>query len=104
VTRDYDAWKLRSDRDDWSEKNHEPPKKRDDFSVVQVFEDKAHEWVRRHVDADEAFSAARHYTTSLGAKLGVVESVLIVNRSDECCFLWIKGKGIVFPRANLTPP
>ena len=68
-----------------------------EFSVCQFFEDDSNEYVRRFVSAEEAVTAARHYTTSVGAKLGTTKRVIITDGGDCCVFEWIFGKGVVFP-------
>lgn len=96
----YDGWKTRSDLDDWAAQNHEPPRdERDEFSVVQVFADGSHDWVREHVSAAEACRAAYHYTHNVAVKLGLglVQWVMIVDGGDNCCFLWKRGEGVVYP-------
>lgn len=95
---DYDRWKLRSDRDDWAAQNHDLPDDddRDEFSVVQFFEDGSHETVREGVSAEEAVAAAAHYCRSIGAQLGLVERVIISDSGDLCCFEWRRGEGVTF--------
>jgi hypothetical protein len=68
------------------------------FSVYQYFKDGSYEQVRAHVGAEEAVTAARHYTQSVGAKMGVVDMVKIVaDADDSVCFQWEAAKGITFP-------
>jgi hypothetical protein len=67
------------------------------FNVVQFFDDGTYEYVRRNVDAEEAVNAAKHYCTSVGAKLGMVRQVLITDQGDITVFQWKFGEGIVFP-------
>lgn len=66
------------------------------FNVVQFFQDDSYEYVRRGVPAEEAVSAAKHYCSSVGARLGMVKQVMITDTGDCCCFLWEYGKGITF--------
>jgi hypothetical protein len=68
-----------------------------EFSVCQFFEDETYEYVRRYVDAEQAIVAARHYTTSVGAKLGTTRRVIITDGGDYCCFEWKFGEGVTFP-------
>ena len=68
-----------------------------EFSVCQFFIDGSHEYVRRFVSAEEAVKAACHYTTSVGAKLGVVERVIITDGGDCTVFDWRKGVGVIWP-------
>jgi hypothetical protein len=68
-----------------------------EFSVYQFFADDSYEEVRRFVDADEAVRAARHYTTSVGAKIGTTVRVIITDGGDFTVFEWRFGQGVVFP-------
>jgi hypothetical protein len=67
-----------------------------EFSVCQFFTDGSYEYVRRWVDAEEAVKAAKHYCTSVGAKLGVVERVIITDGGDCINFEWKRGEGVTF--------
>ena len=73
---------------------------RDEFSVCQFFADpnQPPEWVRCHVSAEEAVKAACHYTTSVGARFGFVERVIITDGGDCTVFDWRKGVGVVWPK------
>jgi hypothetical protein len=68
-----------------------------EFSVCQFFADGSYEYVRRFVTAEEAVHAAKHYCTSVGARLGTTERVIITDGGDCCVFEWQHGKGVVFP-------
>lgn len=68
-----------------------------EFSVWQFFADDTSERVRHSVDAEEAVSAAHHYTTSVGARLGFTKRVIIVDGGDFTTFEWKAGQGVVFP-------
>jgi hypothetical protein len=70
---------------------------RNEYSVVQFFEDGSYEYVRRFVSAEEAVNAAKHYTSSVGVQLGIVKRVIITDGGDCINFEWIAGKGIVYP-------
>ena len=72
---------------------------REEFSVWQFFSDpeQAPECVRQWVSAAEAVKAACHYTTSVGARFGLVERVIITDGGDCTVFEWRKGVGIVWP-------
>lgn len=72
---------------------------REEFSVWQFFADPEQqpECVRRHVSAPEAVKAACHYTTSVGARSGFVERVIITDGGDCTVFEWQKGIGIIWP-------
>jgi hypothetical protein len=69
---------------------------RDEFSVRQFFDNGEHEYVRRFVSADEAVEAACHYITSVGARFGFVERVIITDGGDCTVFEWKKGIGITW--------
>jgi hypothetical protein len=68
----------------------------DEYSVCQFFEDDSYEYVRRHVTAEEAVKAARHYTTSVGARIGTTKRVIITDSGDCINFEWQYGKGVTF--------
>lgn len=83
------------------------------FSVYQFFQDGSYERVRYHVPVDEAMRAAKHYTESIGARLGSTRRVIITDAGDFTNFDWRYGEGIVyptraegatFPGAKNTPP
>ena len=67
------------------------------FNVVQFFVDGSYEYVRRGVHAEEAVNAAKHYSTSVGARLGTTKRVIITDSGDEINFEWEFGKGVTFP-------
>ena len=68
------------------------------FSVYQFFLDGTYECVRTHVDVEEAVRAAMHYSSSVGARIGATQRVIITDTGDCCAFEWKYGEGIVFPR------
>lgn len=68
-----------------------------EFSVYQYFKDGTYEKVRDHVGAEEAVMAAKHYTMSIAAQLGMVVKVLVEDGGGFTNFLWERDKGIVFP-------
>jgi hypothetical protein len=68
-----------------------------EFSVAQFFQDGTYEYVRRYVDAEEAVTAAKHYTTSVGAQLGTTVRVIITDGGDFTNFEWQFGKGVTYP-------
>lgn len=69
------------------------------FSVCQFFTDKTagYEYVRRNVSVEEAMEAFRHYTTSVGARFGFVDRVIITDGGDCINAEWKLGEGIVYP-------
>lgn len=68
-----------------------------EFSVCQFFEDDTFEYVRRFVDAEEAVDAAKHYTSNVAAKLGIVRRVIITDGGDCTNFEWKFGVGVTYP-------
>jgi hypothetical protein len=72
-----------------------------EFSVYQFFADDSYEYVRRFVSAKEAVETALHYTTSVGAKLGITKRVTITDGLDCTNFEWVFGKGVTFPPSAL---
>lgn len=68
-----------------------------EFSVCQFFEDGSHEYTRRYVDAEEAVRAFRHYTTSVGASLGMTVRVVLTDGGDCTNMEWKHSEGIVYP-------
>jgi hypothetical protein len=70
------------------------------YSVCQFFPDGSYEYVRRHVLAGEAVSAFRHYTNSVGARMGFTVRVIITDGLDNTNAEWVYGKGLVFPAAE----
>jgi hypothetical protein len=68
-----------------------------EFSVCQFFPDGSYEYTRRYVEAEEAVKAAIHYATSVGAKLGTTERVIITDGGDCISWEWKRSEGIVFP-------
>jgi hypothetical protein len=71
-----------------------------EFSVCQFFEDGSYEYVRRNVSAEEAVNAAKHYTTSVGARMGMTKRVIITDGGDCTNFEWKYGEGITYPPRN----
>ena len=67
------------------------------FNVCQTFEDGTEEYVRRFVPAEEAVAAFKHYTNSVGARMGMVSRVIITDGGDCTNAEWVYGKGIIFP-------
>lgn len=74
-----------------------------EFSVCQFFEDDTYEYVRRYVSAEEAVKAAVHYTSSVGAKLGVIKRVIITDGDDYINLEWVFGKGVTYPPKGECP-
>ncbi len=68
-----------------------------EFSVVQFFKDGTGEYVRRMVSAKEAVEAAKHYTETIGARLGLTKRVIITDADDFTVFEWKHGQGVTYP-------
>jgi hypothetical protein len=68
-----------------------------EYSVCQFFQNGSYEYVRRFVSAEEATDVARHYCTSVGAKIGTTVRVIITDGGDCINLEWQFGKGITFP-------
>jgi len=68
-----------------------------EFSVCQFFKDGTYEYVRRMVSAEEAVTAAKHYTESVGARIGLVTRVIITDGGDFTNFEWKHGEGVTYP-------
>jgi len=71
-----------------------------EFSVCQFFADGSYEYVRRGVSAEEAVNAAKHYTSSVGARMGMTRRVIITDGGDNCNFEWTYGEGVTYPPRN----
>lgn len=67
-----------------------------EYNVVQWFENGVYEYVRRNVTAEQAFEAARHYCTCVGAKLGTTVRVIIEDDGGNAAFEWTREQGIIF--------
>lgn len=68
-----------------------------EFSVYQFFPDGSYECVRSFVSAEEAMRAFKHYISSVGARLGTTQRVIITDGGDCTNFEWKYGEGITFP-------
>jgi hypothetical protein len=79
----------------------ESESERPEFSVCQFFVTGEYEYVRRYVTARKAVEAARHYTDSVAAKIGVVDRVIITDGGDCTVFEWLFGKGVTYPTKEM---
>jgi len=68
-----------------------------EFSVYQFFPNEQYEKVRAFVSAEEAVTAAEHYTNNVASRMGLTQRVIITDGGDNIVFEWLQGKGIVFP-------
>lgn len=75
-----------------------------EFSVCQFFEDGSYEYVRRFVSDREAVEAFKHYTTSVGARMGFTKRVIITDGGDCVNVEWKFGEGIVYPPTLKSDP
>lgn len=74
------------------------------FSVCQFFPTGDYEYVRRNVPAEEAVQAFKHYTTSVGARMGTTVRVILTDSGDCVNAEWEYGKGVVYPPDLVTQP
>jgi hypothetical protein len=72
-----------------------------EFSVCQFFHDDIYEYVRRGVSIEEAVDAFKHYTTSVGARLGTTKRVIITDGGDCTNAEWEFGKGLTYPHTEV---
>lgn len=71
-----------------------------EFSVCQFFSDDSYEYVRRYVSPEDAMEAFKHYTTSVGARIGITKRVIITDGYDYTNMEWKYGEGITFPKIS----
>jgi len=71
---------------------------RGEYNVVQYFVDGKYEYTRRRVSTEEAVEAFKHYTISVGAKIGMTSRVMITDGDDCVVAEWQYGPGFVFPQ------
>lgn len=64
-----------------------------EFSICQFFANDSYEYVARLVDAEEAVTVFRRYTTSVGAKIGTTKRVIVTDGGDSIVLEWEFGKG-----------
>lgn len=69
-----------------------------EFSVCQFFEDDSYEYVCRYVSAEEALLKFKHYTNSVGARMGITKRVIITDGGDCINMQWEFRKGITYPK------
>jgi hypothetical protein len=71
-----------------------------EHSVCQFFVNGTHEYVRRHVDGEEAVKVFAHYTSNPASRIGIVTRVTVTDGGNMINLEWVYGKGIVFPPPN----
>jgi hypothetical protein len=75
----------------------------DEYSVYQFLKNDTYERVREFVGVEEAVKAAKHYSSSVGARLGITRRVIITDDGDHTVFEWKHGEGITFPPEAARP-
>jgi hypothetical protein len=78
----------------------ETQRSKETFNVCQFFQDKTYEYVRRGVSAEEAIKAYKHYTTSVGARLGTTVQVIVTDSGDYINMEWTFAEGYVYPHPD----
>jgi hypothetical protein len=68
-----------------------------EFNVWLFFENGPHDQIRHRVSAEEAMKTFAHYTSSVMAKLGIVQRVIVTDGGDYCCAEWKLSEGYTFP-------
>jgi hypothetical protein len=69
------------------------------FNVVVFDADGYWHYGSRDVEAREAVETAKELADLATTPAGVeTERVMITDSDDYCCFLWERGKGVMFPR------
>lgn len=63
------------------------------FSVYQFFDDGSYEKVREYVPGLQAVEAFKHYTTSVGARCGIVVRVIVTDSGDCTNLEWLRDRG-----------
>jgi hypothetical protein len=72
-----------------------------EYSVCQFFPGGQYEYVRRFVSGEEAVKAFKHYTTSVGARLGTTVRVILTDGGDCINMEWEFGKGLTYPTQEM---
>lgn len=68
-----------------------------EFSVYQWFVNGYREDVLRFVEAEEAIRTATNLASSVGARIGTTQRVIVTDGMDCCCWEWTHSEGITFP-------
>jgi len=72
-----------------------------EYSVCQFFVSGEYEYVRRWCGIEEAVKAARHYSTCVGARIGIVVKVIVTDGGDCTNLVWEFGKGLTYPTSEI---
>jgi hypothetical protein len=72
-----------------------------EYSVVQFFVSGEYEYTRRWVGLEEACQAAKHYSSSVAARTGIVRKVIITDGGDCTNLVWEFGKGLTYPTREM---
>jgi hypothetical protein len=73
-----------------------------EFSLYRFFADGKWELVERFADHEMAVRTATALIDSVSAKIGLTSRVIIMNDMDFTSFEWVRGRGLVFPTADMT--
>ncbi len=68
-----------------------------EFSVFQWFSNDTREDVLAFVDVETATRTAMSLASSVGARLGATQRIIITDGGDYCCWEWKHEDGIVYP-------
>jgi hypothetical protein len=71
-----------------------------EFSVYQFFPGGCHERAASFVDADTAVHIALRLSQTVGARLGVVDRIIITDCGDFTVFEWKPGEGVTYPNRS----
>lgn len=70
------------------------------FHVYQFFKDGSYEHYKRFVGKEEAVQAFQAMSSSVGAKIGTTQRVIITDMMDFTVAEWQFGKGVVWPKPD----
>jgi hypothetical protein len=71
---------------------------RDEFSVVEFYDDGWHRYVERWMGAEAAVMLSRRVVDKAERGRPHVSRVIITDGGDATVFCWERGKGITWPR------
>ena len=70
---------------------------REEFSVYVFFPDGSYIAEQRFVGAETAVRTAHRISSSVGARIGTVERIIITDGGDCTCFEWTREAGVTYP-------